>query len=890
MIYTAKSSALLIKTVVMRNILPILFALLSLSITSDAQELFRSGRLLPHSSGARIWGPNGSSTSVPQEIAAYNALHGYTGTQAVSLIMPQSWPLNPWDNEWARWHNIFDGTDPTANITPIMNANKIVIVKTCYPSSEMVGWGQATDTLTPTLKTNYNYKWHWRNIVSRMAARPQNFFMIWTNAPHTPGNTNANAAALSKQFCEWAKDTLAAGLDPVYGAFPPNIYVFDYFSKLTNDQGFMILDYAVSNSDSHPNAAATELVAPQLVTELFDASIAYEQGGSTLAVNPLQQNVSSSAGSVNFNISTQANWTAQSSASWCTVTASGSGSGTLTANYSENTSPGSRTAVITIDAAGAGSQTVSVIQAGVTATLAVSPLTQNASAAAGSANYSISSNSSWTAQSDADWCTVTTSGSGNGSLNASFTENTALSSRTATITVTAAGTLIQTVTLVQAAAAATLAISPASQSVAAAQGTTNFSVASNAPWTSASNASWCTVTPSGSGNGTLTASYTANTELTSRTATITTTAGGTVVQTVTVIQAGAAATLAVSPASQTVQPYAGVTEFNVASNTQWTATSDATWCTVTPSGSGSGILNATYSDNTSTDQRTAVITISADGTTDQQVTVTQFGTAISFAIAPSFQNVTPAAGSATFTILSNTSWLANSSEPWCITTPYGSGNEDLIALFEENTTIYPRSATITVTVTGAPEEIVTVIQAGIEATLAVTPDQQVVGHNAGTAIYNVSSNSVWSVVSDADWCTPTSSGSGNGNIMVEFAANQTNNDRTAILTVSAIGSSDVLVSLTQEGLLTDVQKPDSQDFKVYPNPTTGQITIVVPNAVTGDFTLGILNSAGTTVSDFKSYTSTKMVFADISAQPAGTYFIVIRSKEQEYRRKIMLNK
>jgi hypothetical protein len=99
----------------------------------------------------------------------------------------------------------------------------------------------------------------------------------------------------------------------------------------------------------------------------------------------------------------------------------------------------------------------------------------------------------------------------------------------------------------------------------------------------------------------------------------------------------------------------------------------------------------------------------------------------------------------------------------------------------------------------------------------------------------------------------------------------------------------VQVTLTQEGLLTDLQKPDTQDFKVYPNPTQGQITIIVPDAVTGDFTLGFLNAAGTSVSDFKSFTSTKMVVADISAQPAGTYFIVIRSKEQEYRRKIMLN-
>lgn len=47
----------------------------------------------------------------------------------------------------------------------------------------MSGWGVPSDTLTPTNKTVYNYKWHWRNIVKVMAQHPETFFTIWTNAP-----------------------------------------------------------------------------------------------------------------------------------------------------------------------------------------------------------------------------------------------------------------------------------------------------------------------------------------------------------------------------------------------------------------------------------------------------------------------------------------------------------------------------------------------------------------------------------------------------------------------------------------------------------------------------------------------------------------------------------
>jgi hypothetical protein len=41
-------------------------------------------------------------------------------------------------------------------------------------------------------------------------------------------------------------------------------------------------------------------------------------------------------------------------------------------------------------------------------------------------------------------------------------------------------------------------------------GTTDFTVTSNTDWTAASNSGWCTVPLSGTGNGTLTATYTGN--------------------------------------------------------------------------------------------------------------------------------------------------------------------------------------------------------------------------------------------------------------------------------------------------------------------------------------------------------------------------------------------
>jgi hypothetical protein len=87
--------------------------------------------------------------------------------------------------------------------------------------------------------------------------------------------------------------------------------------------------------------------------------------------------------------------------------------------------------------------------------------------------------------------------------------------------------------------AATLAVTPATRSVSADAGTTNFSVTSNTSWLAASNQTWCTVTPSGTGNGTITATYSQNTTPAPRTATILVAVAGLTPVPVTVTQAEA---------------------------------------------------------------------------------------------------------------------------------------------------------------------------------------------------------------------------------------------------------------------------------------------------------------------------------------------------------------
>jgi plastocyanin len=261
------------------------------------------------------------------------------------------------------------------------------------------------------------------------------------------------------------------------------------------------------------------------------------------------------------------------------------------------------------------------------------------------------------------------------------------------------------------ASAATLSVAPANQNVTAVAGNTTFNVTSNSSWTSVSNSAWCSATPSGSGNGTITASYSANSSTIARTAIITVTVTGLPAQTVTVSQAGAAATLSVAPANRDVTPDAGSTTFSVTSNSNWTASCNSAWCNVTPSGSGSSTITANYGENTEVNQRVAIVSVVVSGLPVQTVTVTQGAAARTLSVTPANQDVAATAGTTMFSVFSNSTWTAQSDANWCTPTPSGTGDGTILAAYDENPGNSPRTATLTITVPGIPDQTVTVNQA-----------------------------------------------------------------------------------------------------------------------------------------------------------------------------------
>ncbi len=511
-----------------------------------------------------------------------------------------------------------------------------------------------------------------------------------------------------------------------------------------------------------------------------------------LTVSPSSRTVGNTVGSTTFSITSNTSWTVSDDASWLTVTpANDSGNGTLTASYTANASTSQRIGTITVTA-GSIVDIVTVTQAPAALTLSVTPANRSVANTSGKTSFTVTSNTSWTVSDNASWLTVTpASGSGNGTLTASYTANASTSQRIGTITVTA-DNIVDSVTVTQAPAALTLSVTPANRSVANTSGKTSFTVTSNTSWTVSDDASWLTVTPAnGSGNGTLTATYTANTSTTQRIGTITVTAGS-IVDTVTVTQAPAALTLSVTPANRSVANTSGKTSFTVTSNTSWTVSDDASWLTVTPAnGSGNGTLTVSYTANASTSQRIGTITVTADNIVDS-VTVTQAPAALTLSVTPANRSVANTSGKTSYTVTSNTSWTVSDNASWLTVTPANdSGNGTLTASYTANASTSQRIGTITVTA-GSIVDTVTVTQTPAALTLSVTPANRSVANTSGKTSFTVTSNTSWTVSDDASWLTVTpASGSGNGTLTASYTANASTSQRIGTITVTADNIVDI---------------------------------------------------------------------------------------------------
>ena len=414
-------------------------------------------------------------------------------------------------------------------------------------------------------------------------------------------------------------------------------------------------------------------------------------------------------------INSNTDWHASSNQSWCKVSPN---TGTSNSNISilleANITTSARQATVTVTA-GNKQQTITINQKGCNENLSVSSNYFSVSPENKSYNFIIYTNLSWSVSSDQPWCTLSSS-SGNGENMLSFTvsENTTDQERKANIKVSS-GSLSQEITVIQQSKSATLAVSTNSFSINAERSTYNFSITSNVDWTITSDQSWCEpAIAAGSNNQTVSFVVSENVSAQARTAVISVKAG-TLLQQITITQTGTNQTLAVSKNSFLFGFEAGHGEFTISSNTNWNISSDQSWCNVaSTSGSNNKTISFSITENTSTQRRTAIITI-ATSSSSIQIVVTQEGkTEVipNLSVSPESISVNENEQTSSFNITCNTNWTVSSNQTWC--TPsmtLGSGDKTITCSISANTSSQARTATITV-IAGNLSKAVTVTQKG----------------------------------------------------------------------------------------------------------------------------------------------------------------------------------
>jgi hypothetical protein len=248
-------------------------------------------------------------------------------------------------------------------------------------------------------------------------------------------------------------------------------------------------------------------------------------------------------------------------------------------------------------------------------------------------------------------------------------------------------------------------------------------------------------------------------------------------------------------------------------------------------------------------------------------------------VTPPQQNVDTNAGFVKFIVTSNIHWNVICDSGWCTVTPSGTGNDTIFATFLNNTSVTPRTATITVSGAGVASQNVTVDQEGVPELLNVTPPVRNVPDTSGHTTFIVASNTNWFVSADSGWVTVTSSGSGNDTIHVQFTENTAHVFRTAIITVTTSGSSTRLVTVKQAKSTSGIDDHAGNEIRIYPNPSSGIFRIVPSKPDFGVLDIQVTDMNGNLV--LQSQLNGKPEYVvDLSSQASGNYEIKVTKCDQ----------
>ena len=247
------------------------------------------------------------------------------------------------------------------------------------------------------------------------------------------------------------------------------------------------------------------------------------------------------------------------------------------------------------------------------------------------------------------------------------------------------------------------------------------------------------------------------------------------------------------------------TELRISANCSWTISNPASWLTVTPSsGTNNETVRVSAGKNSSSEDRTAILTIQGGNAPTRSVVVTQPKGSEDPIVKSLSTNLSSLSFEAkeeskTFTISSNTNWTISKPD-WCtLSVSSGDGNADIVVTASENSNKEQRSGQIVISGEGVNSISVSVSQKGKDISLSVNVSSLSFEAKEESKSFTISSNTSWTI-SKPDWCTlSASSGNGNAEIVVTATENPSKEQRSGQIVISGEGANPATISVSQKG-------------------------------------------------------------------------------------------
>lgn len=255
---------------------------------------------------------------------------------------------------------------------------------------------------------------------------------------------------------------------------------------------------------------------------------------------------------------------------------------------------------------------------------------------------------------------------------------------------------------------------------------------------------------------------------------------------------------AFAPKEVTIPAAGGTAEVAFNSPMAWEASTEADWIQFTPTKGEPGdvVLKITIGRNPARDARSAGVTVSIPSVKYQEpLKVTQAAHDPALTLSEESVQAPAAGGIFEVTVASTVNWTLASDAEWLIAEPVsgGFGEEEVSVLVEENPYAEGREGHLTFTGEGKTA-VYTVVQTTAGAVLEISKTEASFGKEGGSEEFIVTSNIEWTVAVSAEWLSaqPLSGGFGETSVAITVQENPYPEDRTATITVSGAGLSQVL--------------------------------------------------------------------------------------------------